>query len=279
MCKVIIAAAVLAVALAGPAGFAGTIYVDGSVAASGDGSSWETALKRIQSGIDAASDEDTVIVAEGTYRENVSFNGKNIVLRSTDPLDAAVVGNTTMLAPKGGGSVVAFAGTEDARCVLTGFTIRGGDVHRGGGICGGTEQSHTQATIRDNRIELNIANNGAGIAYCDGIISDNTISENHGYLGGGLCQCHGVIERNTIIGNIGDSSGGGAWDCDALIRENTIVENKSQRGAGLAECDGMIENNMIARKGGSFMGGGFLGGGLVGCSGTIRNNLITGNAA
>jgi hypothetical protein len=279
MWKIFFAAAVLAILFPGPAGFAGTIYVDGSVVASGDGSSWETAFKRIQSGIDAASDEDTVIVAEGTYRENVSFNGKNILLRSTDPLNAAVVGNTTMMAPKGGGSVVAFAGTEDARCVLTGFTVRGGDTSRGGGVCGGTEQSHSHATIQNNRIESNIANNGAGIAYCDGIISDNTISENHGYIGGGLCQCHGVIERNTIIGNIANYMGGGVWDCDTLIRNNTIAENKGDQGAGLAECDGTIENNIIARNGGSFMGGGFLGGGLGNCNGTIRNNIITGNAA
>jgi len=44
-----------------------TRYVDGSVSESGDGTSWETAFKTIQEGVDAASDADSVIVADGEY--------------------------------------------------------------------------------------------------------------------------------------------------------------------------------------------------------------------
>ena len=90
-----------------PALCADTWYVDGSIPASGDGTSWGSAFATIQEGIDAATTGDTVIVARGTYVENIRFRGQDIVLRSTDPLDPEVIANT-IIDGNQTGSVVAF---------------------------------------------------------------------------------------------------------------------------------------------------------------------------
>ena len=179
-----------------------TWYVDGSMIKPGDGSSWDTALKGIQSGIDKAGDGDTVIVAEGTYVENIQFKGKNIVLRSTDPLDPAIVANT-IIDGNQAGSVVSFAGSEDDTCALAGFTIRNGNGSNGGGISGSKEWAYgARALLENNLIVDNTALRGGGIAYCDGIIRNNTISGNTAterqYGGGGVHGCDGLIEQNLI---------------------------------------------------------------------------------
>ena len=165
---------------------AATRYVDSSVSASGDGMSWETALKTIQEGIDAASEGDTVIVAEGTYVENINFNGKNIILTSTDPLDADAVA-FTIIDGNRDDSVVTFSGTEGESCSLSGFTIRNGRAQNGGGICGGNESQHTHATIKHNVVTENSAGNGGALSYSDGTIECNRINANQGEGYGAAC--------------------------------------------------------------------------------------------
>jgi len=151
-------AAALFVSVAHP-GPAATLYVDDSVSVSGEGKSWESAFKTIQEGIDAAASGDTVVVAEGTYVENVQVNGKNITLTSVSPADPAVVAKTIIDGNKAG-SVVTFDGTETETCLLTGFTIQNGKAQYGGGITGGTPDRQCLATIRNNVFLRNRADGG-----------------------------------------------------------------------------------------------------------------------
>jgi len=276
---------------------AGTWYVNGWASEFGDGTSPEKPLETIQEGIDAASNGDVVIVAEGTYAENVQFKGKNIVLTSTDPLNPIVVENTRI---HGGdaGSVVTFAGTENETSVLSGFTIRNGNAETGGGVCGGTWESRTHATIENNVITVNLADRGAGLAYCNGAIQDNTITDNYAEeSGGGLAYCDGLIRNNTVADNHASGSGGGLVSCHGTIRDNYISANSAALGGGLAACgatiqdnritansattwyggglllcDGIIQNNIIARNQSAYSGGG-----LMVCHGIVRNNTIVGN--
>lgn len=279
MNKVLFLAVISVVICVSAPAWATTWYVDGSVSESGDGTSRETAFQRIQQGIDAAADGDTVIVEEGVYHENIQFNGKNITLRSSDPLDWAVVENTVMDGNEAG-SVVTFDGTENETCVLCGFTIRNGSAYVGGGICGGPWNCRTLAGIRNNRITRNFADDeGGGLWNCNGILASNLISENRAYVGAGLYGCNGTIQNNSIRDNSAERYGGGLYDCDGTIRDNEISSNSTGYGggggAGLYHCDGTIRNNAITHN--SVENGS--GGGLGGCQGLIASNRICHNVA
>jgi hypothetical protein len=250
-------------------------YVDASALGSGDGKTWQNAFTTIQQGVNAASNGDTVTVAQGTYVENIQFRGKNIGLRSMDPTNVEVTAKTIIDGNKVG-SVVTFDGSEDETCALEGFTICNGMTYVGGGIDGG---AGTHATIRYNIIMANSANsNGGGVASCHGLIELNGIGGNAAinFDGGGLSDCGGTIRYNVIYANLAPM-GAGLSECyGGTIDGNVISDNVATLGGGgLSDCGDIIENNTISGNTGDVFGGG----GLVGCEGTFRNNIIYGNFA
>lgn len=91
----------------------------------------------IQQAINAAVDGDNVVVAPGTYMENIDFLGKDLVLESS--------GGPAVTTIDGGGmeSVASFVHGEGRATVIRGFTITNGggtripatsSSHGGGGI-------------------------------------------------------------------------------------------------------------------------------------------------
>jgi len=259
----------------------------------------EQPFATIQKGIDSATHGDSVIVAEGTYVENIHFIGKNITLRSTNPLDSTVVANT-IIDGNQSGSVVTFSGTEDETCLLSGFTIRNGRAVVGAGILGRVDHDYARATIENNVITDNVAQNagggllgcdgtirnnlitrnscgiygGGGLGFCDGDIVSNTISYNSARWGGGLSNCDGTVEDNLIIGNKADQCGGGVYDCWGVVQKNAIIENHAAwHGGGLSSCRARIQNNVIAGNTADGRGGG------ISWCGTVINDTIVGNSA
>ena len=214
----------------------------------------EQPFATIQTGIDKAVDGDTVIVAEGTYVENIQFKGKNIILTSTEPSNWNAVAKT-IIDGNQAGSVVQFGGTEDESCVLSGFTIRNGTgtlgpgqtgiVLNGGGILGAQSPgANTHATIENSIIAGNSADNGGGVNGCHGMIRNNLIIGNWSlnrssdHCGGGIGFCAGTIENNVIVGNSA-GCGGAVSFSNSFFRNNVVVGNTASLPGGALHGGGL----------------------------------------
>jgi hypothetical protein len=86
----------------------------------------EERYSTIKGAVEYAHNGDEIVLAPGTYRENIDLTRRNIVLRSEDPKDP---NNTTSTILQGDGQhpVVKFY-NNNATCALRGLTIIGGQV-------------------------------------------------------------------------------------------------------------------------------------------------------
>jgi hypothetical protein len=189
----------------------------------------------IQDGINTAVNGDTVLVAEGTYVENISFMGKAITVASHYLVDddTSHISNTIIdgsePANADSGSVVYFISGEDTNSVLLGFTI----THGTGTVTMFISQS-TNYPFRGGGGIL-CYNSGARILYNKIKYNNNPHYENCG--GGGIAgypldsSVHLVIENNEISYNSvnGGATYGGAISlvCNATIKDNEISHNTS----------------------------------------------------
>lgn len=240
----------------------------------------------IQAAINTAIDNDTVLVAPGTYYENIRYFGKNILVTShfifdKDPqfIKSTIIDGSQPSHPDTA-SVVRIVDSETKKAILQGFTITGGrgttwpdphgfgDFREGGGIL--TEFS--SPIIRYNLIINNSASyvgtgmvsaGGGAIRTGDGgpQILNNVIMYNTGRYGPGIVINYAstTVKNNIIAYNTGgqDFGGGGIWKYNgdpSTIENNTIVYNTSTVSGG--------------------SGGGIY---VSGSNSPMRNNLIWGN--
>ncbi len=219
-------------------------------------------FNNIQAAINDANNGDVIIVSEGTYRENISFNGKNIVLTSSDPNNEKVV-EASIIQGDGTTSVVTFSGSEQTDCALRGFTITGGNNPTAGG---GIKGNFTMAEISHCIIYGNKSKHSAGgVDTCDGLISNCKIMNNTSDQIGGIAACKAIIRYCNISNNRSSYMCGGLWACRGSINNCAISNN---RGTGLLGCND-ITNCIISGNTNS---------GLAACrGGPIHNCVITGN--
>jgi len=254
----------------------------------------------IQEGINAASDGDTVLVAEDTYYENIKFMGKAITVASNFIMegDTNYINNTIIDGSQPDNpnisSVVTFMNGEDTTSVLTGFTITGGtgleiaEKRLGGGIVcfqSGAKIIHNK--IIANEVDHQTFAVGGGIActmYLQDqwiVIEHNVIADNYNHtvsshaFGGGI-----YIGENT----------GSNIELRARVSYNTIENNSCYSNQKRADGGGIkiegsmgvnsilfFNNNLV--KNNSLRGSSTRGAGLCGISAgaDIMNNVFTGN--
>ncbi|MGE3165464.1 MAG: right-handed parallel beta-helix repeat-containing protein [Planctomycetota bacterium] len=124
----------------------------------------------LQAAIDVAQAGDTVLVAPGTYLENISFVGKAITVRSSSGPEQTTIDGSAQTAGPNFRSVVRFLNGEGADSVLEGFTLTGGTGSLVPDPLGNMGQPHGGAvvgtgaspTLRDCRIIANAVTGGLG---------------------------------------------------------------------------------------------------------------------
>jgi hypothetical protein len=225
----------------------------------------------IQGAIDAANNGDTVLVAPGTYFENINFNGKAITVTSSSGAVSQTVIDGGQKAP-----VVTFNNSEGANSVIGGLTLQNGsDVSSFSSLGGGIFVESASPTIVGNIIQNNATCFGGGgivvywsspviraniirnnySAHCSGIVGGgiyvvgagaaqiigNSITDNStapSGMGGGI-GLNGsgtpVIKNNTVARNVAGNEGGGISinASDASIVQNLIFNNSAAQGGGI----------------------------------------------
>jgi len=219
----------------------------------------------IQAGINAANNGDTVLVAPGTYFENINFMGKAITVKSSRGRKVTTIDGGNVA------SVVTFSTGEGLSSVLRGFTIQHGnavsnDYDDGGGIF----INNASPTITGNTVTDNVAGHGGGgiavLNYSTAVVQGNIISNNSyssfGYdTMGGAILINGGGGATQIIGNVIENNswnsrtgGTGAIALDEagtptiennIIRGNTVADGSSTAISISDYSDALIVQNLI----------------------------------
>lgn len=219
----------------------------------------------IQGAIDRAAPGDTVLVAPGSYFENVIINGTDVVLESEGGPDVTAIDGGRR------GSVVTVLAGATRATVIRGFTIRNGD-HPAGGA--GIRIEMSSPWIVGNRVVDNFGCSGVGIYsyFSSPLLERNVISRNASYgwtgcRGGGL-YVGGAGAAEVIENEVSDNrvdAGGGGIDLLAVGRlvlaGNRVLRNEvtSGQGGGLAIANASeveVIQNLIAGNRATQGGGG-----------------------
>jgi len=223
---------------------ANIIYVDvNSPNDPGTGTS-EDPFRRIQAGIDASGNGDTVQMQPGVYlgfgNYDLDPSGKAITICSSDPNSPGIIAQTIIDSNQQGRGFYIHSG-EDANCVISGLTIRNSQIATGDNGAG-IYCYDSSPTIRNCVIQNGhaVEGSGGGICFDYGIatVINCTITGNIAdYYGGGI-ECNfssPMIIGCTISGNTAILEGGGidSGASEPNIFNCIIIDNNSLLGGGI----------------------------------------------
>ena len=199
------------------------IYVDDDFIDDPPNHKWDT----IQEGINDAGNGDTVLVDDGTYKENVKVN-KCLTIRSKNGADATIVQAADPTDP-------VFNVTADY-VNISGFTVKEGQ-------CGIYIQGADYCNIFSN----NASKNGGGIYLSDSshnTIYDNTASNNLGGIG--LYYSNKNDLTNNTASNNDYCGIRSKHSCNNTFINNTASNNSGFDGFFLKKSDNNLLINNIA---------------------------------
>lgn len=176
--------------------------------------------KTIQAALDCAAGGDIIVIAAGTYTENLSIS-KDITLQGASAASVTVNG-------AGIGRVV----TVDAAVTvkLSGVTLTNGSAADGAGIY----SSASSLSLSDLSISGNTATTRGGGIFTDAgtvDVTNGTISGNQAVSGGGIYTLAGTVTvlGGTLTANTASGVGGGVFTQAGSLSAtaNTILGNSA----------------------------------------------------
>jgi hypothetical protein len=184
----------------------------------------------IQAAVDAARNNDTILLGAEFFTENVIVN-KRLTISGAGRWSTVVDGGAV-------GSVFVI---DDTTVTISDMTIQNGSATQGGGIL--TQGGAADLTLENCDITGNSASQGAGIFNSAGTvaITVNSIGGNQAsYLGGGIYNSGApiTIDSSTFYGNSA-VYGGAVYvlytgvGSDVTITNSTISENIANGGAAI----------------------------------------------
>jgi hypothetical protein len=284
-----------------------------------DGTSWATAFRTVQEGINAARGQE-VWVAEGTYVENIVmkdgvalYGGFASGMTARDQRDVAL--HETILDGNYANPVVSVRYCPAPTTQIDSITIRNGigTGYLPGEIisCGGILTINSSLTIRNSTVRGNrdggICSTGSMMKIIGNVVEGNTIgggildyanisteirknvvSGNSKQIWGSgimVSQTPGaVVEGNVTTGNVTGYAGGGIYieSTAATVRRNVVTGNRAHSGAGItieAGSSGTVVENNLVH--GNIADRGAGGGVLIGYMVTalVANNTISENTS